>query len=595
MSTPTRCVILPSMYRDSVALLQLSHTLNALSGVQQAAVMMGTLQNQDLLREAGLLTPEGEEAEANDLLICIQAETLSAAENAVHTARQLCMQPHVTAETAPRTLETALHRMPEANLACISVPGQYAPHEARRALQYGLHVFLFSDHVDIEAEAELKSLASQHGLLVMGPDCGTAILGGAPLGFANQLPRGPVGLVAASGTGLQQVSGLLAQHGVGVSQALGVGGRDLHQRLRGHSMRAALRALAADADTRVIVLISKPPAPGVASLLAQDAAHSGKPCVLAFVGDESPWSETTGVYKAITLEHAALMAAALARGEPVPTSPQHVPHFMMPSLQAARTSLQPTQRAIRALYCGGTLAYEALWLLRSGTQPVTSNLDGSYDFSHATGHVVLDLGAEAFTSGRPHPMIDPTVRQQQLLHLAEQPEVAVVLCDVMLGWGAHEAPAEALATAWDELRDGARTRGRTLIGIATVCGTPDDPQGYANQCRVLREHGFLLAESNAQAVRLAAAVVGTEVGARSPSASQDKAPALPADAGDDDMAPEIPVHLASLFTAGPRVINLGLELFATQLAACGVPVTHVDWRPPAGGDARLADLLARLR
>jgi FdrA protein len=579
--------------------MHLSQALECLPGVQRAAVMMGTPQNRDLLRQAGLLTAEGEPAGVNDLLICVQADTPVVAERAMHEAQQR-LAPQLgayaaTGEMAPRTLETALRRLPEANLACISVPGQYARHEAHKALQHGLHVFLFSDHVELEAEEELKRLAGQQGLFVMGPDCGTAILGGVPLGFANQLPRGLVGLISASGTGLQQVACLLAQQGIGVSQAIGVGGRDLHRQIGGHSMRAALQALAGDASTRVIVLISKPPDATVAMCLAQEAAQVGKPCVLALLG-ESFWSgSAASVYGVATLEQAALVAGALVRGEPLPSNPQEVPPPLVPSLEAARAVLRPDQSTIGALYCGGTLAYEALWLLRRALGTVHANLDGTIGSPDVAGHVVLDLGAEEFTSGRPHPMIDPTIRRQQLLAMARRPEVAVVLCDVILGWGAHADPATALATAWDEAQRLAATEGRRLVGIASVCGTPDDPQGYEQQREVLRVHGMLVAESNAQAVRLAAAVIGARVempSVKLPTGAPSVAvpailPELP--------APSVPVHLPALFAAGPRVINLGLELFAVHLRACGVPVVHVDWRPPAGGNPRLASLLERLR
>src|SRR5262252_1877038 len=268
MQMHVRCLVLFSTYRDSVWLMHLSHTLEDLPGVQRVAVMMGTPHNKALLQQARLLTAEGEVGKADDLLVCVQAETPAAA-----TARvtQQQARPGTAREAAPRTLETALRRLPDANLACISVPGEYAVQEARKALHHGLHVFLFSAHVDLEAEVELKSLAAQQGLLMMGPDCGTAVLNGVPLGFANHLPRGPVGLIAASGTGLQQVSCLLARQGIGVSQAIGVGGRDVHERVGGHSMRAALQALAQDPDTRVLVLIAKPPAAHVAARLTQDA------------------------------------------------------------------------------------------------------------------------------------------------------------------------------------------------------------------------------------------------------------------------------------------------------------------------------------
>jgi FdrA protein len=247
------------------------------------------------------------------------------------------------------------------------------------------------------------------------------------------------------------------------------------------------------------------------------------------------------------------------------------------------------------LYCGGTLAHEALWLLRRSLPGVVSNLDGTLASASVPEHVVLDLGAEEFTSGRPHPMLDPTVRRQQLLALALRPEVAVVLCDVMLGWGVMADPAGALATAWTAAQQIAREGGRQLIGIATVCGTPDDPQGYAQQQRILQEHGFILAESNAQAVRLAITVLGGSGAERHDSFTE---PLLQEPVGSftgDALASTIPGHLSTLFAAGPRMINLGVEWFADQLVTCGVPVVHVDWRPPAGGDIRLARLLERVR
>jgi FdrA protein len=307
-----------------VALLILSRTLTELPGIQQAAVVMGTPQNKALLQEAGLLTAEADAAGANDLLICVLADSIAAAARAVSTAQDdlVWRQSGVAApaETAPRTLETALRRLPGANLACISVPGPYAQHEARKALEHGLHVFLFSDHVELAAEEELKRLAAQRGLLVMGPDCGTALLNGFPIGFANQVPRGPVGLISASGTGLQQVTCLLAQQGVGVSQALGVGGRDLHRRISGQSMRAALHALAGDVATHVIVLISKPPDTVVARQLVRQACSVGKPCVLAFLGSDGMAPLPPPLYAATTLEEAAFMATALVRGEPATRS-----------------------------------------------------------------------------------------------------------------------------------------------------------------------------------------------------------------------------------------------------------------------------------
>jgi FdrA protein len=360
-------------------------------------------------------------------------------------------------------------------------------------------------------------------------------------------------------------------------------------------MRAALQALAADAATQVIVLISKPPDAVVSARLAHEAARIGKPCVLAFVGDIGPWPATgVGLYRATTLEEAACIATSLARGEAIFPSPQCVSPHLMQSLEALRSALQPTQGALRALYCGGTLAYEALCLLRRALGRVGSNVDGTANISSAGGHVVLDLGAEEFTSGRPHPMIDPAARRQQLLESVTCPDVGVVLCDVILGWGAHPDPGMALATAWQEARALARAAGREVIGIATVCGTPDDPQDYERQCRMLREHGLLLADSNAQAVRLAAMAVGVMPHDGHADRPLENPLVKGALAACEDTPVEMPVHLPALFRDGPRVINLGLEWFATQLMACGVPTVHVDWRPPAGGNARLASILEHL-
>src|SRR4029450_11878063 len=357
MQTHVRCLVLFSTYRDSVWLMHLSHTLESLPGVQQVAVMMGTPHNKALLQQVGLLTAEGEAGGANDLLVCVQAETPMVAAEAIRqaTARLTPQQGRgaVAGAVAPRTLETALRRLPDANLACISVPGAFAVHEAREALQQGLHVFLFSAHVDLEAEASLKNLAAHQGVLVMGPDCGTAVLNGVPLGFANQLPRGPVGLIAASGTGLQQVSCLLAGQGIGVSQAIGVGGRDVHERIGGHSMRAALQALAQDADTQVLVLIAKPPAAGVAAQLVREAAQTGKPCVLAFVGETKLAAVSGKVYPAAPLEKAALLAGVWGRGMPLPMEPAALPASHAAAAQAARMALQSGQRLVTPLYCGG--------------------------------------------------------------------------------------------------------------------------------------------------------------------------------------------------------------------------------------------------
>lgn len=599
MSSHTHCLVVPSMYRDSIVLMQLASALEQLPGVQRVAVMLGTPSNKALLQEAGLLTCEGETATANDVLICVQAHTPEAIAQVLEEARERCTAPPAGTPflqvMAPRTLESALRRLPTANLACISVPGAYAAYEAWKALQHGLHVFLFSHHVALDTEAQLKQFAARRGLLVMGPDCGTAFVHGVPLGFANQAGRGPVGIIAASGTGLQQVVCLLAQQGIGISQAIGVGGRDLHRRIGGQSMRAALQALTRDAETRVIVLLSKPPDATVASWIVQDAARSGKPCVIAFLGAAPSFKTTPMITQVHTLHDAARKAAVYVLPDETRSMPEVVSSLSDAVLTEARAKLRPEQWAVRGLYCGGTLAYEALWLLREALGTVQSNLDGTWPAGGAPGHGVLDLGTEELTRGRPHPMIDPTIRRQWLLEMARQAEVAVVLCDVILGWGAHADPATALGTAWHDAQTLARAEGRALVGIATVCGTPHDPQGYARQCQILHDSGLLVADSNVQAVRLAAAIARPQPENRqalrvSAAFQMPLVTALP-----HAPPPAAPLHLAEVFANGPRVINLGLESFTAPLRAAGIPVVQVDWRPPARGDVHMIRVLERLQ
>jgi succinyl-CoA synthetase alpha subunit len=399
-----------------------------------------------------------------------------------------------------------LAELPTANLALISTPGEYAAAEATKALRLGLNVMLFSDNVALEDEIALKRFARAHDLLVMGPDCGTAIIGGVPLGFANAVHRGGIGAIAASGTGLQQVTCLIDRWGGGISHAIGTGGHDLHAKVGGITMLQGLDALAADPATRVIVLISKPPHPEVAERVLEAAGRSGKPIVVNFLGANPDTLRRADVHPVRTLEDAARLAVALAGGGGGASS------------GAARSEdgvavpqLAPGQKYVRGLYSGGTFCYEALLLLSEAFGGVASNTPLEpermlVDVWRSEGHTVIDLGEDAFTRGRPHPMIDQTLRRERILQEAADPEVAVILFDVVLGYGAHPDPAPELAIALEQARALATAAGRQLALVGSVCGTAGDPQNLPRQEAVLKDAGVLLAESNAQAVRLAAAV-----------------------------------------------------------------------------------------
>ena len=510
MITLTR--VIPDCYRDSLSLMQLSARAAETAGVDAAAVVMATDGNRALLRDAGLLAGEAD-AGANDMLLVVRGDdseiigqVLAALEEAL--SRDAPASRVVTGGHAalPRSLAMSLEER-SGNLALISVPGDYAAAEALKALRLGLHVMLFSADVSEADEVALKQYASAKGLLVMGPDCGTAIINGVPLGFANAVRRGDIGCIGAAGTGLQEVTTLVHRYGGGLSQVIGTGGRDLSRAVGGLSTFQALDALARDPATRVIVLVSKPPDPEVASRVLERAGRSGKPVVVNFLGAAPDAEPASGLVPARTLEEAARAAAALSQG--VAFSPDAAPERPPApdsALADAGGPKAPGRRFIRGLYSGGTLAAEAVLLMRETVGPVYSNtsmppfLD---DIWKSRGHAIVDLGDARLTRGRPHPMIDPRLRAERIPREAADPEVAVMLLDVVLGHGAHNDPAGALAPVIREAGQAAKRAGKRLSFVASVCGTPDDPQNGTSQESRLRDAGVIVGRSNAEAVRIA--------------------------------------------------------------------------------------------
>jgi succinyl-CoA synthetase alpha subunit len=485
--------------------------MEAVPGVTRAAAMMGTPPNRALLAGAALLTADGESAGPTDLVIAVVADTGQAADAAKQVVESALTARPATADTRarPRTLGGALRALPDATLALVSVPGPYAGAEARAALRRGLDVMLFSDNVPLATEVALKREALERGRFIMGPDCGTAILHGVPLGFANAVPRGRIGLVAASGTGLQEITCRLAATGEGVSHAIGVGSRDLSDEVGGAMTLAALAALAADVATEVVVLVGKPPGKSVVAPVASALAALGKPTVVSLMGSTA-FPATRGVHVAATLEDAALAAGALARGQ--------APGSIELALSAAEVeqlvaecgrTLAPGQRFVRGVYAGGTLAWEALGLLAARLPNVAPGVDGD-----GAAHRVVDLGDDHFTVGRPHPMIDGTVRREWIEREARDPSTAVLLLDVVLGYGAHPDPAGELLPALHSARRDAAAARRGLVVVTSVIGTERDPQVRSSQVAALRQAGVLVMDSNAQAARLAALIAAHAGGAR---------------------------------------------------------------------------------
>jgi len=504
----THVIVRKDSYHDSVLLMRISRELKSQDGVEDAVVAMGTPVNRELLRAQGYATREIERAGPNDLILAVklakgEPNRIEAVVDGLLSARDEA----AAAEVRPTSLTQAVRDFPDTNLVLISVPGEHAARQARRALALGRHVMLFSDNVSLEDEVSLKNDAAARGLLMMGPDCGTAILNGKPLAFANVVRRGSIGIVGAAGTGIQEVSCCIHRLGGGVSQAIGTGGRDLSDAVGGTMMLLGLSALTRDPKTTILVVISKPPSEQVARKIVDTLAASPKKSVVHFVGaPPRPPTADGRVVFADSLASTAEVACRLA-GIEVPESPV-APASVTADLAA---KLHPGA-TLKGLFCGGTTGHEALTLL-SRTVPVRSNLHKKGDLrvdgaKPVNGHVLLDLGDDLFTQGRPHPMIEPALRNERLALEMSDPNTGLILADVVLGFGSHADPAGLLAQGISDARKVAAGRKRSLVAIASVTGTPDDPQGYDRQRQVLQDAGIIVASDNRQAALQTAAVLG---------------------------------------------------------------------------------------
>ena len=541
----------PGAYYDSVVLMQLQRALSGFPEVIDAAVVMGTAANLELLAQNDLL-PEEMEAAPEDLVIVVLAENEEAAEKALGEVDELfsLRRSIAASKFRPRSLQSASEMLPEADWVLISVPGRYAAAVANEALELGKHVFLYSDNVSLDDEVELKARADELDLLMMGPGCGTAIVGGIGFGFANRVRRGRIGLVGASGTGLQTVTSRIHQIGEGISQALGTGSRDLKGSVAGAMATRGLDLLASDPETEVIVLVSKPPDPAVIARLLQRAWAAGKPTVVSFIGYPPPARQLGNLHFASSLVEAADMAVGLVGEE--------VEELGAPELRAGA-------RFLRGLFSGGTLAAEALAGFQAVLGPVYSNIGDPHlsDPLVSKEHSLLDLGEDVFTEGRLHPMIDNDLRIRRLRQEAANPEVGLILLDIVLGEGAHPDPASELAPAISE----ARAQHKVEVAVILV-GTDEDPQDLEEQKQQLQRAGAVVFADTAAAVAYA---VSTFAGRELKTVESD-------------------------FLSRPVVaINVGLETFYDSLREQGAEAVHVDWKPPAGGDERLQAILQKMK
>jgi len=541
-----------------VVLMQLQRALTALPGVLDAGVVMATPANLDVLAASGLLPDDKSAAGPHDLLIAVKAESDAAAGEALARVDALLQVRRGGGEQdfRPRSLASALKLLPEARWVLISVPGRYAAGVADEALENGRNVFLYSDNVLVADEVALKRKARTKGLLVLGPDCGTAVLGGVGLGFANRVRRGAIGLIGASGTGLQAIMSHVHTLGFGIAQAIGTGGRDLSEKVGGLTAAQALDLLRRDPETKVIVLVSKPPAPEVAVRLLAAAREVGKPVVVDFLGAPLPARDLGNLRFAASLAEAAEMAVRL-------------------SGDSSGIGAQPAASGayLRGLFSGGTLAYETLLGISAFLAPVFSNAPLSEpqrlgDPLHSQAHTILDLGADEFTVGRLHPMMDFDLRRRRLRQEASDPQVGLTLLDVVLGEGAHADPAGELAPEIER----ALAEARTLEIAVLVIGTDEDPQDLSTQISTLEHAGARVCRTVGELVEFAA---------------ERLAPETEAGAGN-------PVSLEAV-QAPLAAVNVGLETFYDSLVAQGARAVQVEWRPPAGGNEKLAGILARMK
>ncbi len=557
-------------YHDSIVLMRLQSSLADLDGVEDAGAVMATDTNLALLRANRLLPDPIPKAGPEDLWIAVRAETAEQAEAALEEIDALLAHRNSDTDGSwrPRSLRGASRLLPGARWVLISVPGRFAAGVARQALDMHRNVFLYSDNVSLDDERELKRLARDRGLFVLGPDCGTAMIGGTGLGFANRTRRGPVGLIAASGTGLQAVASRVHALGEGISHAIGTGGRDLHREIGAITTLQALDLLARDSFTRVICLISKPPSPEVAAKILRAASRLEKPVVVGFLGYPSPGRRLGNLHFARDLEEIADLALECLASTATPPSDGG----------AARPSYP--RAYLRGLFSGGTLAYEALLSLRPLLLPLASNLgaDGVEpldDPTRSSGHCIVDLGADELTVGRLHPMMDPDAAKRRLEQEAADPEVAVILMDLVLGDVAHENPAATLVDTIAAICD----RPDSPRIVLAVIGTEQDPQGLEQQMEALREAGAQVCLGLRDAIDACLHLLPEQT---SPEQTSSSAP-------EAEKQPD-PKDLEGPISAW----NVGLESLHDSLVGQTSEVLHVEWRPPAGGNERLAALLKKL-
>lgn len=494
-------------YYDSVTLMIISKEIKKLDGVESALIGMGTDLNKELAANLNISNEEIANCGVNDLFISVlgnvEIEVVSKLADELLSKKKSSSVD----DYKPVSLDTAISIQNDSNLAIISIAGRYAAEETEKCLEKGLNVLLFSDNVSVEDERRLKEMARERNLLVMGPDCGTAIINNVPLAFANKIRKGNIGIVGASGTGIQEVTVLIHKLGAGVSQVIGTGGRDLKASIGGITMLQGIDALKYDEDTKVIVLISKPPEKSVMDKVLEAARNTGKPTVVCFIGGNEKEINGGNIVFTSSLEEAAKKSVSLIKKANDIELECENKEINEAIIERFKTNVKPSQKYLRGLFTGGTLAYELMNYMELKGFEINSNIATKKEYelenpNISVGNTVIDFGDDHFTLGRPHPMIDPSTRAERIENELLDEEVAIVVMDFVLGYGSNEDPVGETIPSLLKAKEVAASKGNTVLFIAYVCGTDDDPNDYRGSVKRLQDLDVVVVESNYQAAKL---------------------------------------------------------------------------------------------
>ena len=578
-----RTVVKKGSYQDSVVLMLLTNEISTIEGVNKVSIMMATPANKDIFKQSGLDTEELMAATANDMVVVADVDD-EAMLDVIMENVEAFLKKQSTSNNASKGAESvkswdkALDKLPDANLAVISIPGAYAALEADRALDQGLNVFMFSDNVTIEDEKALKEKAHAKGLSVMGPDCGTGIIQGVPIAFTNSVSKGSIGIIGASGTGIQELTTIIDRLGEGVNNAIGTGGRDLSTTVGGITMMDMIDAMEKDETVKVLIVISKPPAQAVREKISARLSGFSKPVITLFLGEKPEYHEEN-FYHTYTLDEAARLAVSLVRGKEVPEATVDVDESEFYKAEDNKT--------IKAYYSGGTLANEAAMLIKDALNVTDPPEDIEGYMLQLDGNIVVDLGDDAYTQGKPHPMIDPAKRIECMQEAVDDESTGVILLDIMLGYGSHPDMAGALLPTIKELQAKADAANRKVFFVATVCGTRRDYQGYDEAVNKLKDAGVIVCENNKLACQTAIRAIGRDF-------VEPVKPIRPKTVVEIEKN-EPSDKLMQMLSEKPKIINVGLKSFAEVCEEFGCEVVQYDWMPPAGGDIKLIKTLNFLR